>query len=165
MDLIITKISNESALLSLSPRVKNDGGTSGVVTLNLELKDAEDDRIVDRQGANLGVIRADEVGIAKLSYTVRDNSSYDIYVEVFEDGEGVIMGRLTKTLNLTTTEKDKLLKLNILEEGRPPAPVTTAEEPYGVGVDYETPPEEPGFEAVFGIAGILAVAYILRKRR
>jgi len=42
---------------------------------------------------------------------------------------------------------------------------TVAETVYSLNAETPTPgPKQPGFEAVFAIAGLLAVAYLIRRR-
>ena len=172
MEGIVTRITNESALISFSPGVKNVGGISKVVTLNLILNDADSGRMVDQEGENLGIIKSGETKFGDVSFISEVNNSYDISIEVFENGKDKIKGSVVDTLDLKTVKEDTSLKFQILEKGVPPisTPVTPVPtEPPSeadVGVDYEMPPsEEPGFESIFAIVGLLAVAYLLRRNK
>ena len=172
MEGIVTKITNESALISFSPGVKNVGGVSKVVTLNLILNDADSGRMVDQEGDNLGIIKSGETKFGDVSFISEVNNSYDISIEVFENGKDKIKGSVVDTLDVKTGKEDTSLKFQILEKGVPPvsAPVTPVPtEPPSeadVGVDYEMPPlEEPGFGSIFAIVGLLAVAYLLRRNK
>ena len=55
------------------------------------------------------------------------------------------------------------------DEAEPEAPVTEPEapvtEPEAPEVEVEPPEEEPGFEAIFAIAGLLAVAFLVRRNK
>ena len=46
-----------------------------------------------------------------------------------------------------------------------PAPAVPTPEPEAPEVEVEPPEEEPGFEAVFAIAGLLAVAFLVRRNK
>ena len=168
MGVIVTKISNESALIKLWPGVKNDGGTSGVITVNLKLTDVDNDHSVDQYGDNLGIIVGGGTEIGKVSFTAKDNRSYHVSIEVFEEGRVAIKGNVVHPLDLNATEKGKLLNLQILQEGIPPVTFPTPAPGTEVGVYYEKPTAEdagtPGFEIIASITGLIAVAYILRRK-
>ena len=165
MGVIVTKSSNDTALISLTPGIKNEGGNSDVVTLNLRLTDSENDRQVYQQGDNIGIIRDGESKISRIGITVIDNRSYDFFIEVFEGGQDSISGNAVQKLDLNETTKGKLLKFQFHQVGVPP--VTAPIDGDDVDVHYERPTyeEEPGFEAIFSIVGLLAVAYILRRKK
>ena len=46
-----------------------------------------------------------------------------------------------------------------------PAPAVPTPEPEAPEVEVEPPEEEPGFEAIFAIAGLLAVAFLVRRNK
>ena len=166
LDLFINKISKVDARVLLTPSIKNDGGNSGVVTLNLELKDVNSGLLIQKGGANLGVVKGGEAASFKFDYDVPDNKSYNAIIEVFEDGKSLIIGRVTEPINLSELPKEKLLQLYIIEDKRPPEPLS----PYvksNTDVEY-TPPEfesqTPGFETILAVLGILAASFARRRR-
>jgi len=107
-----------------------------------------EDGIVDIMGGRFAVRVTDGKTLAALAKVV------------IIEGDGVATATATEDETEVGTEVGTEGGEVVTEDGTP-----AAETPTEVPTEEPTPEEEPGFEAVFAIAGLLAVAYLVLRQR
>jgi S-layer protein (TIGR01567 family) len=130
--------------------IKNDNNNALIIKL-----DASDDTIdLKRDGI---VHFLDD----RFSFRINEDGDYGGILRVVEVGD---VGEPTETATAVGTEEPtEEVPTNVTEDGTAPPTEPTAEATEEVPTP--TPTKEPGFEAVFAVAGLLAVAYLVLRQR
>ncbi|MCL7412632.1 MAG: PGF-CTERM sorting domain-containing protein [ANME-2 cluster archaeon] len=174
VDVTMTARGDTTTTLKVTTFLDNYGRSdSAPLTALVKLRDAKTNLIGKSGNINVGVVKADTTLVKDIELEVPKDRDYRVEIMIFENdriiteyGVSFFMAPdsqgeedvVKKTRSVSTTE-------TITTEFIQPTPP----EPYDYGVyrtgDYGVPMAGPGFGVFLGIAGLLAVALLLRKRK
>ncbi|MCL7414725.1 MAG: PGF-CTERM sorting domain-containing protein [ANME-2 cluster archaeon] len=175
VDAAMTTRGDTTTTLKVTTFLDNYGRSdSAPLTALVKLRDAKSNLIGQSGNINVGVVKADTTVVKDIELEVAKDRDYRVEIMIFENdriiteyGVSFFMAPdsqgdedvVKKTRSVSTTE-------TITTEFVLPEPTR---EPYYDDVyrtgEYGAPMKEPGFGVWMGIAGLLAVALLLRKRK
>jgi hypothetical protein len=172
VDAAMTTRGDTTTTLKVTTFLDNYGRSdSAPLTALVKLRDAKTNLIGQSGNINVGVVKADTTVVKDIELEVAKDRDYRVEIMIFENdriiteyGVSFFMAPdsqgdedvVKKTSSVSTTE-------TITTEWVMPTPEPAPyEDVYRTG-DYPT--EAPGFNVWLGIAGLLAVALLLRKRK
>ncbi|MCK4938291.1 MAG: hypothetical protein KAR85_06775 [Methanosarcinales archaeon] len=174
VDAAMTSRSETTTTLKVTAFLDNYGRSdSAPLTALVKLRDAKTNLIGQSGNINVGVVKADTTVVKDIELEVAKDRDYRVEIMIFENdriiteyGVSFFMAPdsqgdenvVKKTSSVSTTE-------TITTEWEMPEPTPEPyDDVYRTG-DYGAPIAQPGFGILPGIAGLLAVALLLRKRK
>ncbi|MDP3105701.1 MAG: PGF-CTERM sorting domain-containing protein [Candidatus Methanoperedens sp.] len=151
MNLVVTKIYSDGsgALVDVSPGIYNQGGDSGA--LAIEVTARVDQYTQYTRSDDIGIVKGSESRRGKVTFDIPRNREYSFIVSIIEGGKTVMSAKVNAKIKLMEVKYNTLMTYSLVEEGKPVAAAATQ--------------KEPGFEAIFAIAGLLAVAFLVLRQR
>ena len=172
VDVAMTARGESTTTLKVTTFLDNYGRSdSEPLTALVKLRDEKTNLIGQSGNINVGVVKADTTLVKDIELEVAKDRDYRVEIMIFENdriiteyGISFFMAPdsqgdedvIKKTRSVSTTE-------TITTEWDMPEPAPEYDDVYRTG-DYGAP-MAPGFGVFLGIAGLLAVALLLRKRK
>jgi hypothetical protein len=152
MNLVVTKIYSDGsgALVDVSPGIYNQGGDSGPLTIEVTAR--VDQYTQYTKSDDIGIVKGSESRRSKVTFDIPRNREYSFIVSVIEGGKTVISSKANENIKLNELKYNMPVTYVLVEEGKPVAPATTKK-------------TETGFEVAIGLAGIIMIYLISRKRK
>lgn len=152
MNLVVTKIYSDGsgALVDVSPGIYNQGGDSGALTIEVTAR--VDQYTQYTRSDDIGIVKGSESRRSKVTFDIPRNREYSFAVSVVESGKTVTSAKVNEKIKLNELKYNMPVTYVLVEEGKPAAAATTKK-------------SEPGFEVAIGLAGIIMIYLIGRKRK
>lgn len=153
MNLVIKQFVNDAskAVVDISPGIYNQGGDSR--PLVMEVTARVNPYTVYTESDELGIIKGSSSVRGSVRFIIPKKRDYTFTVRIMEGGRTVVSGNVDYVIGLNDIKKNTLMTYPFVEEG---VPVVEAE---------EESKEEPGFQAVFALIGILLVYNIIHRSK
>lgn len=151
MNLVVTKVYSDGsgALVDVSPGIYNQGGDSGALTIEVTAR--VDQYTQYTRSDDIGIVKGSESRRSKVTFDIPRNREYSFIVSVIEGGKTVISSKVKEKIKLNELKYNIPVTYVLVEEGKPAAATTKK--------------TEPGFEVAIGLAGIIMIYLIGRKRK
>ena len=173
-DTVVMNFTVETVFAGMNTNLVKINNIDLISTDTLEVKDGDkdlyDDYVVDTTGARIKIKNDDDVSLGTDDITAIVGGLFSVRVN--EDGDLAALLKVVNVGGVTPTEAPTSVATeDVTEEpteaatGAATAAPTAAATAAATEAPTPEPTKEPGFEAVFAVAGLLAVAYLVLRQR